>query len=104
MQDLRQLLREISRDRVTDERLGGGQQGAVAGEPGGLAGPQAIGTEMGDLTKSVETAAMRVAGQVVELFELSETVRSTSVPRARLRSGRVAILRWSSSFRNESGE
>jgi len=27
---------------------------------------------MGDLAKSVETAAMRVAGQVVELFELSE--------------------------------
>ena len=36
------------------------------------AGPQAIGSETGDLAKRVEAAAMRVAGQVVEFFELSE--------------------------------
>src|ERR1039457_7144645 len=72
MQDLRQFFRKISRDRVADERLGGGQQSPVAGEPGRLAGPQTIGSETGDLTKGVETAAMRVAGQVVELLELSE--------------------------------
>ena len=55
-----------------DERLGGGQQGTVAGEPGWGAGPQAIGSEACDLAKRVEAAAMRVAGQVVEFFELSE--------------------------------
>jgi hypothetical protein len=72
VQDRRQFFRKISRDRATDERLGGGRRGAVAGEPGRCAGPQTIGTETGDLAKSVETAAMRVAGQVVEFFELSE--------------------------------
>jgi hypothetical protein len=72
VQERRQFLGKISRDRVADERLGGRQQSTVAGEPRRLAGPQAIGSEAGDLTKSVETTAMRVAGQVVELFELSE--------------------------------
>src|SRR6266851_2749526 len=72
MQDLRQFFRKISRDRVADKCLSSGQQGPVAGEPGRLAGPQTIGPKMGDLTKGVETAAMRVTGQVVELLELSE--------------------------------
>jgi hypothetical protein len=72
MKDRGQLFGKISRDRTTDERLGGGQQGAIAGKPCGLAGPETIGTETGDLAKSVETAAMRVAGQVVETFELSK--------------------------------
>ncbi len=72
MQDGGQFFRKISRDRVADERFSGGQEGTVAGEPGRLAGPQTIGSEMGDLTKRVETATMRVAGQVVELFELSK--------------------------------
>ena len=73
MQDRRQFFRKISRDRATDEGLGGGQQGTVAGEPGRRAGPQAVGSEAGDLAKRVETAAMRVAGQVVEFFELSKS-------------------------------
>ena len=55
-----------------DESFGCGQQGSVAGEPGRCAGPQAICSETGDLAKSVETTAMRVAGQVVELFKLAE--------------------------------
>ena len=72
VQDHRQFFGKISGDRATDERLGCGQQSTVAGEPGRRAGPQAIGSETGDLAKSVETTAMRVAGQVVEFFELSE--------------------------------
>ena len=72
MQNRRQFFRKISRDRATDERLCGSQQRTVAGEPGRRAGPQTVGTETGDLAKSVETAAMRVAGQVVEFFELTE--------------------------------
>jgi hypothetical protein len=47
---------------------------------------------------------MRIAGHVIEFFELSENGEVDVVPRARFRSGRVAILSWSSSFRNESGE
>src|ERR1051326_9158650 len=72
MQDRRQFFREISRDRAMDEHLGGGQESAVAGKPRRRAGPQTIGAETGDFAKRVETAAMRIAGQVVELFELSE--------------------------------
>src|SRR5437879_12961874 len=72
MQDRGQFFRKIPCDRVADESFSGGQQGTVAGEPGRLGGPHTIGPEMGDLTKGVETAAMKVAGQVVELFELSE--------------------------------
>jgi hypothetical protein len=72
VQDRRQFFRKISRDRATDEHLGGGQQGTVTREPGWRAGPQAIGSEAGNLAKRVETAPMRVAGQVVEFFELSE--------------------------------
>src|SRR5215471_1145643 len=72
MQDFGQFFRKITRGGTTDECLGCGQQGTVAGEPGRMAGPQTIGSETGDLTKGVKTAAMRIAGQIVKLFELSE--------------------------------
>ena len=72
MQDCGEFFREIARGRATDESFGCGQQGSVAGEPGRIAGPQTIGVETDDLTKGVETATMRVAGQIVELLELSE--------------------------------
>src|SRR5258708_39260489 len=72
MQDRGQFFGKISRVRAADERLGGGQQGTVAGEPSRRGGPQAISSETGDLAKRIETAAMRVAGQVVEFLELSE--------------------------------
>ncbi len=105
MQDGGQFFRKISRDRVADERFSGGQEGTVAGEPGRLAGPQAIGSEAGDPTKSVVTAAMGVAGQVVELFELSENGKVDIRAEGHV-SGRevLVILSWSSSFRNETGE
>ena len=72
MQDGRQFFRKTSSERATDECLGGGQERTVAGEPGRRAGPQAIGPEASDPAKRVETAAVRVAGQVVKFFELSE--------------------------------
>ena len=72
VQDGRKFFRKISRDRAADGRLGGGQQGTVAGEPGRRTGPQTIGSEASDLAKCVETATVRVAGQVVKFFELSE--------------------------------
>ena len=72
MQNRGQFFCKISSDRTTDERLGGGQQGAIAGEPGRRAGPKTICPETGDLAKGVEAAAMRIAGQVAEFSELSE--------------------------------
>src|ERR1019366_3187730 len=41
-----QLLRKISGRGVYDERLGGIQQGALAGEPDGLERPQAVAIEV----------------------------------------------------------
>jgi hypothetical protein len=87
-----------------DERLGSGQEGTVAGKPGRRAGPQPIGSETGDLAKSVETAAMRVAGQGVEFFEFSENGEVDVRTEGAFQIGRVAILSRSSSFRRESGE
>ena len=105
MQDGRQFFRKISRDRATDERFGGGQQGTVAGEPGRRAGPQTIGPETGDLAKSVETAAMRVAGQVVEFFKLSENgevdVRTEGTFQIRKRRDFVVEQQLSQGIRRE---
>src|SRR5260370_5251977 len=72
MQHFGQFFRKIACRRATDECLGRGTQGAVAGDTGRIAGQQTICCEAGDLTKGVKAAAMRVAGQVVEFFQLSE--------------------------------
>ena len=104
MQDRRQFFRKISGRRATDERLGGGQQCAVAREPGRRAGPQAIGAETGDLAKSVETAAMRIARQVIEFFELSEDSEIDVGAEDTFQIGQRCDFVWSNSFRNESGE
>jgi hypothetical protein len=104
VQDRRQFFRKISRDRATDEGLGGGQQGTVAGEAGRCAGPQTIGTETGDLAKSVETAAMRVAGQVVEFFELSENGEVDVRAEGTFQIGKGCDFVTEQRFRNESGE
>ena len=69
-----------------------------------MAGPQTIGCETSDLTKGVKTAAMRIAGQIVKLFELSENSNVDARAESSFQIRRVAILSWSSSFRKESGE
>ena len=86
MQRRRQFLRKISRDRFTNERLGSSQQGTVTGETRGRAEPQTIGSETGDLAKSVETAAMKVAGQ--SSLNFRKTVRLTCPERV---SGREML-------------
>ena len=104
VQDRGQLIGKISGDRATDERLGGGQQGTVARKPSGRGGPQAIGSETDDLAKSVETAAMRVAGQVVEFFELSEDGEVDFGAEGPFQIGKGCDSVVSSSFRKESDE
>lgn len=58
--------------RAVGESFDGGQQGAVAGKPNGLVGPQAVVVEAGDFAEGVVAAAVSVAGEVVELLELAE--------------------------------
>lgn len=72
MESGREFVGEITAWRLTDEGLGGGQQGAVAREPDILEGPQAVVIEASDGRERIETASMRVTGQVMELLELAE--------------------------------
>ena len=104
VQDRREFFGKISRGRTADKGFGGGQQGTVPGEPGRRTGPQPIGSETGDLAKSIEPAALRVAGQVVEFFEFSENGEVDVRAEGAFQIGKIAILSRSSSFRRESGE
>ena len=72
VQGVAEFLGKHARGRAVDERFGGGQQRTVAREPSRAVRPQAIGSETGNLTKGVKTAAMRIAGQIVEVLEFPE--------------------------------
>ena len=67
-----QLVDEVSRLGVVDERLGGRDQGAGAGEADPGEGPQAVLVEVGECVEGVVAAAMRVAGPGVEVLELAK--------------------------------
>ena len=67
-----QLVGEVSGFGVIDERFGGCDQGAGAGEADSGEGPQAALVEVGELVEGVVAAAMRVAGAGVDILELAE--------------------------------
>ena len=67
-----QLVDEVSGFRVVDERLGGCDEGAGAGEADAGERPQAVFVEVGELVEGVVAAAMGVAGAGVEVLELAE--------------------------------
>ena len=67
-----QLVGEVSGLGLVDERLGGCDQGAGAGEANPGEGPQAALVEVGELVEGVVAAAMRVAGAGVDVLELAE--------------------------------
>ena len=67
-----QLVDEVSGFRVVDERLGGCDEGAGAGEADAGERPQAVFVEVGELVEGVVAAAMGVAGAGVEVPELAE--------------------------------
>ena len=67
-----QLVDEVSRLGVVDERLGGRDQGAGAGEADPGEGPQAVLVEVDEGIEGVVGAAMRVAGPGVEVLELTK--------------------------------
>ena len=68
-----QLVDEVSCRGVVDERLGGCDQGAGAGEADPGKGPQAALVEVGECVEGVVAAAMRVAGPGVEVLELAKS-------------------------------
>ena len=68
-----QLVDEVSCRGVVDERLGGCDQGAGAGEADPGKGPQAALVEVGECVEGVVAATMRVAGPGVEVFELAKS-------------------------------
>lgn len=63
---------EVPAGGTIDESLGGGQQRAETREPDGGLRPQSVVLETGDFTQGIESAAMGVAGQVIERFEFAE--------------------------------
>ena len=67
-----ELVDEVSGFRVVDERLGGRDEGAGAGEADVGERPQAVFVEVGELVEGVVAAAMGVAGAGVEVPELAE--------------------------------
>ena len=69
-----QLLAELSRWRIADQRCGGGEQGAGGREPHGAERPQPVLIEVDEFLKGVIAAPMGVAGAVREFLELAKQV------------------------------
>ena len=72
MEQVVELLAEMPRLCLVDERLGGGDQGAGAGEPDVAERPQSTFVEVDELVEGVVAAAMGVAGAGGEVLELAE--------------------------------
>src|SRR5260370_18905335 len=67
-----QFIGEISTRGTIDEPFSGGQQRAETREPDVRLRPQATLVKTGDFAQRIVTAAMGVAGEVIQRFELSE--------------------------------
>ena len=67
-----QLLAELSRWRIADHRRGGGEQGAGGREPHVAERPQPVLVEVDELLEGVVAAPMGVAGTVREFLELAK--------------------------------
>jgi hypothetical protein len=72
MECIGQFVGEAAVKGLTNEGLDGGDECAVTREPDRLMGPQAGVVEVGGFSKSVVTAAMSIAGKVVEEFEFAK--------------------------------
>ena len=89
-----QFLDEVSGLGMVDERVGGCDQGAGAGEADPGERPQAALVEVGEFIEGVEAAAMRVAGAGVDVLELAERGAPAGAGAER-RHHRVTARRWS---------
>ena len=91
-----ELVDEVSGFRVVDERLGGCDEGAGAGEADAGERPQAVFVEVGELVEGVVAAAMGVAGAGVEVPELAERGVPADAGADEQRSRRAATRRSAS--------
>jgi hypothetical protein len=55
-----------------DECFGGGQQRSETGEPDLGLRPQSVIVEKGDLAQRVVSAAMGIAGEIIQRFQFTE--------------------------------
>ena len=72
MENVGQFIGEPAVRRLVDEGLDGGDEGAITGKPNCLVGPQADVVEAGGFAEGIVTAAMSIAGEVIEELELSK--------------------------------
>ena len=72
VQGPRQFIGAIPARGTMDEGFGGGQQRAETREPDLGLRPQSLLVETGDFAQGIVSAAMGVAGEVIQRFELAE--------------------------------
>jgi hypothetical protein len=72
MENVGQFIGEPATWRLIDEGLDGGDERPVTRKPDCLVGPQARSVEAGDFAEGIITAAMSVAGEVIEEFEFAK--------------------------------
>jgi len=67
-----QFIGEASPQGTVNERFRGCQQGAEAGEPDLLLGPQSAIVKASDFAQGIVSAAMGIAGEVIQRLEFAE--------------------------------
>jgi hypothetical protein len=72
VEQIGEFIGEPTARRLLDETFDGGEEGAEAGKPDGVVGPETGAVEAGDVGESVEASAMGVAGEVAKWLELAE--------------------------------
>jgi hypothetical protein len=72
MENVGQFIGEPAARGLVDEGLDGGDKGAITGKPNCIVGPQADVVEAGGFAEGIVTAAMGIAGEVIQELELSK--------------------------------
>src|SRR5487761_84932 len=72
MERVRQFVGEPAVRGLIDQGLNSGHQSAMAGKPDGIVGPQAGVVKAGSFAEGIVTAAMGIAGQVIQELEFAE--------------------------------
>ena len=72
VEDVGQFVSEPTARGVIDEGFDGGNQSAVTGKPNCIMGPQACSVEARSFAEGIVAAAMSIAGEVIQEFELAK--------------------------------
>jgi len=72
MENVSQFISEPAARGLVDEGLNGGDEGAVARKPNCIMGPEADLVEAGGFAEGIVTAAMGIAGKIIQELELSK--------------------------------